>query len=389
MSARRILYIQYTNPAGYPPLQHSSRILADAGWQVLFLGTGAHGANALRFPPHPNITVRQMPFCPAGWRQKLHYLRYALWALYWTMRWRPQWIYASDPLVCPVARLVSWVPGVRIVYHEHDSPVPVAGDGRPALRESEASSRFQRWVFKARERVARRARLCIVPNEVRLRHFASAVGVNGSARCVWNCPSRQEVFEGPARPANGAIGAWYHGSIVPDQLPETIVRALALLPREVSLHFAGYETVGHPGYVAHLLELANQLGVADRVRYLGTLPDRASLLELCYRYDVGVALFPRAARQPMVGASNKPFDYLACGLALLVSDSAEWRDSYVAPGLARACDPKNPESIANALRWFLEYADETREIRKRGRQQILESWNYESQFGPIFALMSN
>jgi MFS family permease len=33
----RVLYIQYTNPAGYPPLQHSSRILASAGWQVLFL----------------------------------------------------------------------------------------------------------------------------------------------------------------------------------------------------------------------------------------------------------------------------------------------------------------------------------------------------------------
>lgn len=55
---KRILYIQYTNPAGYPPLEHSSRILADAGWQVLFLGTGALGAAALRFPPHSNVRVR-------------------------------------------------------------------------------------------------------------------------------------------------------------------------------------------------------------------------------------------------------------------------------------------------------------------------------------------
>lgn len=40
-SKNRILYIQYTNPAGYPPLEHSSRILAQADWEVLFLGTGA------------------------------------------------------------------------------------------------------------------------------------------------------------------------------------------------------------------------------------------------------------------------------------------------------------------------------------------------------------
>ena len=25
---RKILYLQYTNPAGYPPLEHSSQILA-------------------------------------------------------------------------------------------------------------------------------------------------------------------------------------------------------------------------------------------------------------------------------------------------------------------------------------------------------------------------
>jgi hypothetical protein len=33
----KTLYLQYTNPAGYPPLEPSSRILANEGWQVLFL----------------------------------------------------------------------------------------------------------------------------------------------------------------------------------------------------------------------------------------------------------------------------------------------------------------------------------------------------------------
>ena len=47
---RRILYVQYTTPAGYPPLEHSSRILADRGWEVQFLGSGASGdADAFKF----------------------------------------------------------------------------------------------------------------------------------------------------------------------------------------------------------------------------------------------------------------------------------------------------------------------------------------------------
>ena len=33
------------------------------------------------------------------------------------------------------------------------------------------------------------------------------------------------------------------------------------------------------------------------------------------------------------------FDYMAAGLALLVSDLADWREMFVARGFARACDP--------------------------------------------------
>lgn len=86
---KRILYIQYTNPAGYPPLEHSSRILADDGWQVLFLGTGALGADRLRFAPHPNIHVRCLGFRNPGWLQKVQYLYFCVWVLGWTLLWRP------------------------------------------------------------------------------------------------------------------------------------------------------------------------------------------------------------------------------------------------------------------------------------------------------------
>src|SRR5262245_24664189 len=89
----RVLYVQYTNPAAYPPLQHSSRLLANKGWQVLFLGSGSHGADALQFPQHPNIRVKRMPLCPAGWRQKLDYIRFCVWIAFWSLWWRPRWIY--------------------------------------------------------------------------------------------------------------------------------------------------------------------------------------------------------------------------------------------------------------------------------------------------------
>jgi glycosyltransferase involved in cell wall biosynthesis len=87
----------------------------------------------------------------------------------------------------------------------------------------------------------------------------------------------------------------------------------------------------------------------------------------------------------MTGASNKPFDYLACGLALLVSDLPDWRSAYVEPGYGLACDPQDPESIAGAVRRFLGDPGLARSMGENGRQRILADWNYEGRFLPVYS----
>jgi glycosyltransferase involved in cell wall biosynthesis len=366
----RIAYIQYTNPANYPPLEHSSRLLADAGWDVLFLGTGADG---IRFPHHDRITVKQIPFRSAGWGQKLHYAWFALWSLFWTLRWRPSWVYASDPLSCPVALLLSYLPGIQMVYHEHDSPDPGLG-------------RFMRFVIWTRRPLSARAALCILPNEQRAGRFVQEIGNGVHVNCIWNCPAQEEASI--ARPPlDGAtLRVLYHGSIVPARLPTTVLAALTMLPECVRLRVVGYETNGHKGYVRQLQELASQLGIADRVEFLGAVP-RRELLTGCRQCDVGLSLMPKQSldnnERAMTGASNKPFDYLACGLALLVSDLPDWRGLFVDGGYALTVDPTDPASIAKAVRWLLEHPAELRVMGERGRQRILREWNYERQFAPV------
>jgi glycosyltransferase involved in cell wall biosynthesis len=371
---KRILYIQYTNPAGYPPLEHSSRILADGGWQVLFLGTGALGADALRFPPHPNIRVRYLEFRRPGWRQKLHYFYFCAWVLGWTLRWRPSWIYASDPLVCPAVLPLCWLPCVRVLYHEHDSP-----EGPPA-------GGFQRLVRWARKQAARRAACCVLPNEARLERFKAETGTRQDVFCVWNCPASAEVAS-PRTPADNSFWLLYHGSIVPDRLPPAAVSALAALPDRVKLRVIGYETVGCVGYVQQLRERAQQLGVGHRLEVVGALPLRSELMEWCRRCDAGLALMPMASadvnHQAMTGASNKPFDYLASGLALLVSDLPDWRALYVEPGYGLPCNPQDSESIARSASRLVDDPALARCMGEKGRQRILKEWNYETCFQPV------
>ena len=382
---RRILFIQYTNPAIYPPLEHSSRILANSGWQVLFLGTGSPGADSLRFKPHERIDVRRMPLCPAGWRQKLHYARFVLWSLWWILRWKPEWTYASDLLSCPAAALSSYLSGAQVIYHEHDSPA------------TSKRSIFLKISLAARRRLAHRAKICVLPNQGRADHFVTEVNksINNSRQApliVWNCPSVEEVT--PPRPAHDGGDLWvlYHGSIVPARLPVSVVDALALLPERVKLRVIGYETIGHPGYVSALLERGRQLGVGSRVQYLGALPEREELLSWCRKCDVGLALMPKQSddhnEKTMAGASNKPFDYISCGLAVMVSDLPDWRTIYVEAGCGLTCEPHNPESIAAALQWFLDHPVEMRAMGERGRQKIATEWNYEKGFFPVLERMS-
>lgn len=378
----RILYIQYTNPGGYPPLEHSSRILADAGWKVFFLGTGALGSNALEFPAHQNVTVRRMRFCPAGWRQKLHYVGYCFWVLWMTMVWRPRWVYASDPLSCPIAAILSWIPGVKLLYHEHDSP---------AFSEPQATGGVAGgWVNVFRRVLAKRADCCVLPNQSRLERFKAETARRGDTLCVWNCAAKNETGAATPKARTQTLRVLYHGSIVPARLPLTVLGALASCPESVTLTVVGYETIGSEGYLREFRQRAITLGVAHRLSISGAL-SRSALLDCCRSHDVGLSFMPMRSADinmtAMTGASNKPFDYMACGLALLVSDLEEWRQAFVNPGYGLACNPEVPASIAAALRSFLDDPARMHSMGELGRQRIFADWNYEKRFKPVFDLI--
>ena len=87
----------------------------------------------------------------------------------------------------------------------------------------------------------------------------------------------------------------------------------------------------------------------------------------------------------MVGASNKPFDYMACGLPLLVSNLPEWVSNFVEPDFAMACNPDDVDTIEAGLRWYLNHPDARREMGRLCREKIRRVWNYETMFAPVLS----
>jgi O-antigen/teichoic acid export membrane protein len=82
-------------------------------------------------------------------------------------------------------------------------------------------------------------------------------------------------------------------------------------------------------------------------------------------------------------ASNKAFDYLACGLPMLTNRTAEWEDFFGAEGVSIGCNPSDPDDIALAVRSLRDAPEQRRKMAQTGRRLIETKWNYEAQFAKV------
>ncbi len=313
-----------------------------------------------------------MSYCPPGWAQKIHYARFWIWCLASCFSFRPHIIYASDVWSYPIGWSLSFLPGIRVVMHEHDTPNVTDG-------------RVNRLIGWFRRKLARRALVCVCPQADRAAKLVADLAPT-QIRVVYNCPRRTEIIDAPAK-LDRVLRLWFHGSLVPTQLPSQIIDSMALCEFPTTLQFCGYETIGHPGYVQQLLDRANALGISKSVDYLGSVPTRKEMFGAASKCDLGLTLFSKKFREPMVGASNKPFDYLACGLVLLVPNTDEWKSFFVDAGCALACESEDIESITSSLRWCWGNRDALASLNARGRELLRERWNYETQFQPVLNIL--
>jgi glycosyltransferase involved in cell wall biosynthesis len=404
---RRVLYVQYTNPANYPPLEHSGLLLSKAGWDVRYFGTQSEGAsNKLKFPEPLASRQTLWRHLSPGMVQKLQFAAFTVRAL-WLAAWdRSAWVYCSDLMSCPAAWLIGRFSRCRVLYHEHDSPdvgtqmtEVLKTETRQLLLKGKNENKilgfnmsaFQRFLLWTRRRVGREADLVVLPNEKRLKLFMQATERQRKSLCVYNCPRREEMPT--QRPKTRCIlRLAFHGSINASRLPLTMLKAMSRFPGRVHLSVVGYETVGSNGYTASFLQAAEHLALSKAVNVIGALPTRNAVLQSASECDVGVAFTPIQGGDVnmanLTGASNKPFDYLACGLALMVSARPDWERTFVDSGYGLSCNPDDPDSIARCLQWFLEHPDQIRQMGEAGRHRILGDWNYETQFAAVQREMS-
>ena len=253
---RRVLFVQATNPGAYPPLIHASMLMAEAGWEVTFLSAPIDG-DELALNPHPRIKIHAVRSRPSHVMGKVDYAVYAAAAARLALRLRPNVVYASDPLGAGPGLLAARLAGAALVYHEHDSPS--AGALHPILARSRGAA-------------ARAAQLIVFPNEERARVAQRELRFSDNKlHIVWNVPRRAELVASAAT-AEPPLIVYYHGSITPERLPETVALAVRRMAGRVRLRIAGYEAPSARGYVRHLVgeRYGRVSGCSGRISWHGT-----------------------------------------------------------------------------------------------------------------------
>ncbi len=201
---------------------------------------------------------------------------------------------------------------------------------------------------------------------------------NGVDVAIFGAPAAQQ----PARrmfglaPESAVIA--FAGTLRPWHGLDVAINALPALPGVV-LAVAG------DGPVRATLELlARQLGVAERIRWLGQLP-QAQVRQLLAAADVAVAPYPALA-----GFGYSPlklYEYLAAGVPVVASDIGQVAEVLGGGRWGRLVPPGDPAALAEAVRSVLDDRVGSRALAGAARIMALREHSWQARAEQVTAMI--
>lgn len=162
----------------------------------------------------------------------------------------------------------------------------------------------------------------------------------------------------------------YQGSIQENRGIEQALEATLMIDDAV-LVIVGY------GYHRPALEAeVAKRDIGDRIKFFGPIPNH-ELLFWTAAADIGMANIINSSISYYTCLPNKLFEYMMAGVPVIGSDSPEIGRVVRETGAGVACDPADPEAIAQAARTIL--ADKEQFVTAAAEAAKEYNWEVESQ----------
>lgn len=258
--------------------------------------------------------------------QVVKYCECVLQMVWQAFRWRPEVVHANDLDCLPIGVLVKYLCRAHLVYDAHE-----------LWSNAEYASPYPKWLSWLMEGVeksmTRRADRVMTVCDSIAQHMSETLRIP-MPKVVRNVPVCELVTHQDISPlreiasiAHGVPVILNLGMISHGRGIETLLKALQRIdPPAMAVFLGSADTSatvhGKPTYLESLRTLAQQLGVANRVRFVPSVPPKDVH---CYTTGgtIGVAPIEPTCLSYCYCLPNKLFQYIQAGLPVVTSDLPE------------------------------------------------------------------
>ena len=202
---------------------------------------------------------------------------------------------------------------------------------------------------------------------------------------IQNYPLQEELLSRPigedSRYTSGRLVSF--GGIAPRASIRELVVAISLLPEGLNARLI----LGGDATSEALRSEVSQMPGWERVEYRGMIP-RREMVDLLARAAAAVILFSPSLNSLDV-RSNRLFEAMGAGLPVITSNFPKWKEFVEGNRCGLTVDPKNPQAIAEAFAYILTHPGESAAMGSRGRQLILERFNWAQEEKKLLGLYAD
>ena len=271
-------------------------------------------------------------------------------------------------------------------------PIPLIYQSHEISEHLSPLSSLSGWVQRAERAWIHQAKIIVFPDKDRAAFFQKVTSLKEQPVIVPNFPLKSffclpEDWASVIQKRWESITLFYRGTISDTSAMREIITSASLLKNKACIKFVGFL---NDTDAQELDSWVTYLDMSPNFSYLGTLPYK-DLTNKTLMATVGFALYKNTSfdRVACVTASNKIYEYAACGVPVIVSDFPNYREYLSGESWVRFADPDDPLSIASAIQDILSDFEDYRKMCLAARTAFEQKFNYESAFLPILSNIRN
>jgi hypothetical protein len=380
MRKRVILMLIYSHPEYYPPTLNAIDQLSEISESIIVVTRNnkfpswEYPENAKLYVSGDFVSIRESESESTWWKIR-SFLQFTWLAIRMFRKYKPEWVVAYDSIPLLTARILKWFSRspFKLWYHNHD------------VSELAAMRKFSiGWFAAYSERsVFKMIDLFTLPSRERTSSFELSA-FKGSMFMVPNYPSkrRYEMAEVNQNTVPVMLKLLFQGFIGGGHGLEEVIDFVSK-EKSVSITIIG---PGDREYVRQLKDLVSFRKLSGRVFIRDAVPYQL-LIDITQLHHLGLAIHKpvNIAFRTAALASNKIYEYAACGLPVMYFDDAHYRAylSRFSWAFANDLSYEKLEEQCNFIR------DHYQKISSAAVKDFRDGLNFERVFSPVKEYLLN